>query len=251
LKRSVSDALCARLIFQVNMSGRERETGRASHNKRSGGDYEGPGDKRARNEGSPARSAGNKSIKEVWGKADEEEPEEPAEPIVKEKANFGLTGMLSKDANTGNAVNGVVIKFTEPLDSAKPDQQWRFYVFKDDKHIETLYLHRQSSYLVGRDNRVADVVVAHPSCSKQHAVIQYRKVKRRNSEGESIERILPYIMDLQSAQKTFVNGTALDDSRYFELREKDCIKFGASSRDYVLMSGTLQRGAADDSDPDN
>lgn len=206
-------------------------------NKRSGGgDYYGPGDKGATIERSPKRSRG--SGKEVWGKPDEDEPP-PEEPIVKEKANFGLTGLLSKDVNTGNTVNGVVLKFTEPLDSAKPDQHWRLYVFKEDKHIETLYLHRQSVYLVGRDNRVADIVVAHPSCSKQHAVIQYRKVKRRNNEGEPIERILPYLMDLQSAQRTFVNGQAVEDSRYFELREQDCIKFGASTREYVLMSGKL------------
>jgi smad nuclear-interacting protein 1 len=66
-------------------------------------------------------------------------------------------------------------------------------------------------------------------------VIQYRKVKRRDRDGEPVDRVLPYLLDLQSAQKTFVNGEAVDDSRYYELREKDCIKFGASTREYVLM----------------
>lgn len=177
--------------------------------------------------------------KEVWGKADEENDKaENEEPIVKEKANFGLTGMLSKDVATGNTVNGVVMKWSEPLDSAKPDRQWRLYVFKESEMIETLHLHRQSAYLVGRDNRVADIVVAHPSCSKQHAVIQYRKVRRKDrsgSNGSSEEVVLPYLMDLQSAHRTFVNGEAIEDSRYFELREKDCIRFGASTREYVLL----------------
>lgn len=146
---------------------------------------------------------------------------------------------MSKDVNTGNTVNGVVMKWSEPLDAAKPDRQWRLYVFKEDALIETLHLHRQSSYLIGRDNRVADIIVAHPSCSKQHAVIQYRKVKRKGKDGEPVERVVPYLLDLQSAQKTMVNGEVVEDSRYFELREKDCIRFGASTREYVLMSGDM------------
>ena len=39
---------------------------------------------------------------------------------------------------------------------------------------EPLYIHRLSCYLFGRERRVADVPTDHPSCSKQHAVIQYR-----------------------------------------------------------------------------
>lgn len=195
-------------------------------------------EKRKRVERSPEKSG----AKEVWGKPSEyEEEKAPEEVVEKEKANFGLTGNLSKDVNTGNIVNGVVMKWSEPLDASKPDKQWRLYVFKEEKLVETLHLHRQSSYLIGRDNRVADIIVAHPSCSKQHAVIQYRKVKRRDQFGEITEIIKPYLMDLQSAQRTFVNGDAIDDSRYFELREKDCIKFGASTREYVFLHDTADK----------
>ncbi|KAJ1434484.1 SMAD/FHA domain-containing protein [Ochromonadaceae sp. CCMP2298] len=177
-------------------------------------------------------------VKEVWGKPEENEPEEEAEPIVKEKANFGLTGALAKDEVTGNIVKGVVLKWSEPLDSAKPDRQWRLYVFKGEELVETLHIHRQSSYLVGRDDRVADIVVAHPSCSKQHAVIQFRKKKVRLGAGVGAdveELVIPYLLDLQSAHKTLLNGQVVEDSRFYELREKDCFKFGASTREYVLL----------------
>lgn len=184
------------------------------------------------------KSKSDHGSKEVWGKPEENEPEEEAEPIVKEKANFGLSGNLSKDENTGNIVNGIVMKWSEPLDAAKPEQKWRLYVFKEGDLVETLHLHRQSSYLIGRDNRVADIVLAHPSCSKQHAVIQFRKVKRRDAEGEAVERVLPYLLDLQSAHRSFVNGDEVEDARYYELREKDCLKFGASTREYVLLHDT-------------
>lgn len=71
---------------------------------------------------------------------------------------------------------GVVLKWVEPLDSARPSKKWRLYVIKNDEISETLHLHRQSAYLFGRDKRVADVELKHESCSKQHAVIQYRCV---------------------------------------------------------------------------
>ena len=33
-----------------------------------------------------------------------------------------------------------------------------------------------------------------------------------------------------------VNGKKIEDSRYHELREKDCLQFGDSSREYVLLN---------------
>lgn len=34
------------------------------------------------------------------------------------------------------------------------------------------------------DAQVADIPVAHPSCSKQHAVIQFRQIAEKNEYGE-------------------------------------------------------------------
>ena len=39
---------------------------------------------------------------------------------------------------------------------------------------DPLYIHRQSCYLVGRERRVVDIPSDHPSCSKQHACLQFR-----------------------------------------------------------------------------
>jgi smad nuclear-interacting protein 1 len=38
--------------------------------------------------------------------------------------------------------------------------------------VDLLHIHRQSAYLIGRDRMVTDIPLEHPSCSKQHAVIQ-------------------------------------------------------------------------------
>ncbi len=42
-------------------------------------------------------------------------------------------------------------------------------------------------------------------------------------------------MDLESTNKTFLNGSDVEAARYYELRDKDVLKFGESSREYVLM----------------
>lgn len=152
--------------------------------------------------------------------------------FIKEKANFGLTGALARDAETGNLKNGVLLKWSAPLDEATPDQHWRLYVFKEGEIVETLHIHRQASYLIGRDDRVADILLAHPSISKQHAVIQFREVKQHKTKQMVVK---PYIMDLGSTHKTKLNGNILEDARYYELREKDQLKFGASTREYIIM----------------
>jgi smad nuclear-interacting protein 1 len=46
----------------------------------------------------------------------------------------------------------------------------------------------------------------------------------------------PYLMDLESTNGTFINGVRLDSARYYELKRGDVITFGASTREYVLLT---------------
>ena len=105
-----------------------------------------------------------------------------------------------------------------------------------------LHLHRSSCYIFGRDRHLNKfpgyVPTDHPSCSKQHAVIQYRLHDKDDGVGGVVLTVKPYLMDLQTTNGTFLNGTRIEDQRYYELKEKDCIKFGNSSRDYVLLLDT-------------
>lgn len=85
---------------------------------------------------------------------------------------------------------------------------------------------------------IADFPVEHPSCSKQHAVIQFRYVEKKkvNEFGDKQSgKVRPYVIDLESANGTSVNGDAVPGGRYVELRDKDVLRFGLSSREYVLM----------------
>jgi smad nuclear-interacting protein 1 len=40
---------------------------------------------------------------------------------------------------------------------------------------------------------------------------------------------------LESSNGTELNGVTVEPSRYFELRDKDILKFAGSEREYVVM----------------
>jgi len=156
-----------------------------------------------------------------------------------EKPSFALSGALSKDASSGLVtLSGQKLKFVEPPEARLPDKKWRLHVFKGESEIgEPLRLHRQSCFLIGKDKEVAEIQLEHPTCSKQHAVIQFRLVARKDGEEGLVKKlsILPYIIDLNSTNGSYLNGEKIESSRYIELRTSDVLRFGESSREYVLL----------------
>ena len=108
--------------------------------------------------------------------------------------NYAVSGKLTADTNTYRVniimcetipfdffllLQGVVIKYNEPEEARIPKIRWRLYQFKGDETlrtfalvlfsvyvvfvlfivisiaIATLYIHRQSAYLVGRERKVS------------------------------------------------------------------------------------------------
>ena len=108
-------------------------------------------------------------------------------------------------------------------------------MFKGADILETIELSRRSCWLIGRELAVVDMAAEHPSISKQHAVIQFRYIEKKNEFGDKLGKVRPYIIDLQSANGTLLNKEAIPPSRYLELRGKDVVQFGHSTREYVLM----------------
>ncbi|XP_030074858.1 smad nuclear-interacting protein 1 [Microcaecilia unicolor] len=175
--------------------------------------------------------------KEVNSNGDNQELEASAAATtatttVKELPNFELSGALLEDTNT---FRGVVIKYSEPPEARIPKKRWRLYPFKNDEILPVMYIHRQSAYLLGRQRRIADIPIDHPSCSKQHAVLQYRLVEYNRADGTTGRRVKPYIIDLGSGNGTYLNNQRIEPQRYYELKEKDVLKFGFSSREYVVL----------------
>ena len=95
---------------------------------------------------------------------------------------------------------------------------------------------KQSCYLFGRDKRVVDIAIDHPSCSGQHAVWQYRMHSQKDPmTGEWDDEVRPYLMDLETTNGTYLNGMKMESARYYEIKDGDLIKFAMSTRDYVVV----------------
>ncbi|KAG7336177.1 hypothetical protein KOW79_000870 [Hemibagrus wyckioides] len=180
-----------------------------------------------------------------------EENKDEAPAAEKEKPSFELSGALVEDTNT---YRGVVIKYNEPPEARIPKRRWRLYPFKNDEPLPVMYIHRQSAYLLGRQRKIADIPIDHPSCSKQHAVFQYRLVEFTRADGTTGRRVKPYIIDLGSGNGTYLNNQRVESQRYYELKEKDVLKFGFSSREYVLLhefSDTAEVDAKNEEDEED
>lgn len=65
-------------------------------------------------------------------------------------------------------------------------------------------------------------------------------------DGSTGKRVRPYLIDLESSNGTFVNNKKIDPKKYVELLEKDVIKFGFSSREYVLLHENSKEEILDD-----
>ena len=155
---------------------------------------------------------------------------------MKELPNFEVSGVLAEDQNQ---INGVPLTFTLSVDAATPDSDWRLYEFLGDDTKRSMKLANVPCFLLGSDSRLAQVdskadmsfiPLDHESCSKQHAVIQFR------NRGDSIK---PYVMDLGSSNKTSLNGQVIEPGRYIELRHQDLVVFGKSDSEFFLLNASL------------
>ena len=157
-------------------------------------------------------------------------------PAEKQKPNYKPTGLLAKEANT-IAGTTTVLKYHEPPEARKPppSQQWRIYVFKQKDLLDTLHLHTRSAWLLGRDERVADYALEEAGASKQHAVIQFRYISKMDEFGAKTGRVKPYLIDLESARGTRLNGGKVEAGRFVELVDGDVLAFGEGEREFVVM----------------
>ncbi|KAF8550053.1 SMAD/FHA domain-containing protein [Imleria badia] len=210
---------------------RDRES-RRDHDR--DGNHEPRSDRRQR-ESSRERARGSR--RSASPKRRSRSPTRSKSPTDKAKPNFNPSGLLAAATNTVKAADGTstVLKYNEPPEARKPTLGWRLYVFKGNEQLELLHIHRQSAYLIGRDRTVADIFIEHPSCSKQHAVIQHRQVQEKDEFGGAKAVIKPFIIDLESTNATHVNDEVIPTTRFYELRAGDVIKFGLSNREYVLL----------------
>ncbi|KAI0986734.1 hypothetical protein GJ496_009958 [Pomphorhynchus laevis] len=163
----------------------------------------------------------NDNVTYEWGKT-EVIKSETAKPQKVDGVELKPSGNLLKDTNM---YRGFVIKYSQPPEARKPHKRWRLYPFK------------------------ADIPIDHPSCSLQHAVLQYRSIEYSRADQSTSRRILPYVLDLNSTNGTHLNGKLIEPQRFYELRDKDVIRFGFSSREYVLLHENSSHDVMDELSP--
>ncbi|KAL8867585.1 MAG: hypothetical protein Q9198_008461 [Flavoplaca austrocitrina] len=164
-------------------------------------------------------------------------PNTTAAPLPsKQKPNYAPSGLLAAETNTV-ANTSIVLKYHEPPDSRlpPPSQPYLLYIFKSSDLLSKLTLNERSCWLFGREKMVTDVPVEHPSASKQHAVLQFRYVVRKDEFGDKAGGVGLYMLDLDSANGSFLNGERVEGRRYVEVRHGDVLKWGESSREYVVL----------------
>ena len=193
----------------------------------------------------------NKSLKEIQKRKEKDEEisklkkdlnkkvekEENKLEIEKEKPNFEPSGILLKELEMeyNKSINSkTMINYNPPTDSIIPSKNeiWFLFKFSENKkeEEETYKLIDKEFFLIGKDPRICDIRIKQKNISRQHAVIQFRKIRKGN-EWE----ILPYLIDLNSTNGTYLNGDKIDNKKYYELREKDQLNFGDKNLDFLLM----------------
>ncbi|RLN96911.1 hypothetical protein BBJ28_00003373, partial [Nothophytophthora sp. Chile5] len=109
--------------------------------------------------------------------------------------------------------------------AATPARRNRFAklrVEKDGAFVEEIAVGPKACYVLGRNEDACDVSLQHPSISRQHAAIVHDKQAHIT------------LLDLGSAQGSFVNGEEIEPHEPRTLKPGDCIQFGASTRTYVF-----------------
>ena len=133
------------------------------------------------------------------------------------------TYQASAPASTEADDLSVPSSYAPPPWGAVPVTPFSLDVIEDGVVLETLDVSSCSHYVLGRHPSSADLVVPHPSVSRDHAVIQHRDT------GEIL------FFDLGSTHGSTVDEEAVPVKTYIALRVGAMIRLGQSSCQLCLM----------------
>ena len=156
-------------------------------------------------------------------------------PLVKPKDSTKETRKDSKSAAQlkDNKETAPKLQYKVPTWSGVPEDNLSLEVLKNGCIISSIDLTAKPYHVFGRLSD-CDVVLEHPSASRHHAVLQY-KAKETETSGKGL-----YVYDFGSTHGTFVNKTAIEPKRYYRVRAGYVIKFGGSSRLYIVQVSICQ-----------
>lgn len=94
---------------------------------------------------------------------------------------------------------------------------------KQNNLVEKMIIDQKSYYLFGRNKEACDFTLEHTSCSRVHAALVFHKHLNRT-----------FLIDLKSTHGTFIGTIRLEPQKPTQVQVDSVIRFGASSRSYVL-----------------
>ncbi|MBN3313731.1 NADAP protein, partial [Atractosteus spatula] len=164
-----------------------------------------------------------------------------AKPVKDNAASATVQGLASAQvpkARLPSKVSDVKFKPCPPLPYTEPpwgglaETSYYFEILKNGSILDTVPLTERSFFVFGRLPN-CDVSLEHPSISRYHAVVQYRR--RAGEEGVIGEEKGFYAFDLSSTHGTFINKNKIPPKTYIRLRVGHVLKFGGSTRLFILQ----------------
>ncbi|CAH1407547.1 unnamed protein product [Nezara viridula] len=120
------------------------------------------------------------------------------------------------------------LPYSEPNWKGLPNDDYFLEELKSGVIQKRMNLRKKSFVVFGRIDS-CDVVMAHPTVSRYHAVLQYRGVP----DGDLDKGF--YLYDLDSTHGTFLNKGRLKPKIYARIKVGHMIKFGCSTRFFLLQ----------------
>ena len=146
-------------------------------------------------------------------------------------------------SNSGGEGSSPRVPYTVPHWSGNPpsNETFSLSVIKNGTIINEIDLIGKAYLVFGRLSS-CDVQLEHPSISRYHAVLQYRPAsqeKEGERESHTVSSTNPqepgyYVYDLGSTHGTYLNKSRLDQRCYYRVRIGQMVKFGGSSRLFLL-----------------
>lgn len=160
----------------------------------------------------------------------------PRKGVSKKNTNSNST---SEDKDFFGGPNAIELKpepisnfpslpYSEPNWKGFPSDDYFLEELKSGVIQKRMNLRKKSFVVFGRIDS-CDVVMAHPTVSRYHAVLQYRGVP----DGDLDKGF--YLYDLDSTHGTFLNRGRLKPKIYARIKVGHMIKFGCSTRFFLLQ----------------
>lgn len=102
-------------------------------------------------------------------------------------------------------------------------------VLKSGMIVENIDLTKKAYFVFGRLAN-CDVIMAHPTISRHHCILQYKAFAEDNEPPCGW-----YLHDLDSTHGTFLNKDRLKPNHFTRVRVGHQIKFGNSTRTYIIL----------------